>query len=422
MAPEETPMTSDDRMIFRSAEIISVGTELLVGQIVDTNAHFLSEQLSQIGLSTYRHVVVGDNTERLEQAIRHALTDNDLVITTGGLGPTEDDITALVAARVAGVSLVSNRDITDRLESRGRYVSPGYPLIPEGSRYFHNDNGTAPGSLTFFTLNRSQKAILMLPGPPDEMEPMFLRYVRPVLEMHSAAKFVHRYVRLTGIGESRSEDMIRDLIDSQDEVTIAPYANPGEVVFRVSQRLESGDDDKTDEAVEAIVERVGEFVFEIGQRTLNEVVLDMLVSRGETCAFAESCTGGMLASSLASIPGASKALLGGFITYNDEMKQSLLGVPRDILEGEGAVSEECVRAMADHCRLRTGADYALAVSGFAGPSGGTEDTPVGTVYIALSKCSGLTVKRFFFRGDRERVMRQSVVAALNLLRRGMIDG
>jgi molybdenum cofactor synthesis domain-containing protein len=161
MAPEETPMTSDDRMIFRSAEIISVGTELLVGQIVDTNAHFLSEQLSQIGLSTYRHVVVGDNTERLEQAIRHALTDNDLVITTGGLGPTEDDITALVAARVAGVSLVSNRDITDRLESRGRYVSPGYPLIPEGSRYFHNDNGTAPGSLTFFTLDGSQKAILM---------------------------------------------------------------------------------------------------------------------------------------------------------------------------------------------------------------------------------------------------------------------
>ena len=168
-------MTSDDRMIFRSAEIISVGTELLIGQIVDTNAQFLSEQLSQIGLSTYRHVVVGDNVERLEQAIKNALRDNDLVITTGGLGPTEDDITACVVAHIAGVSLVSDRDITDRLESRGRYVPPGYPLIPEGSRYFHNDNGTAPGSLTFFTVNGSQKAILMLPGPPDEMEPMFLR-------------------------------------------------------------------------------------------------------------------------------------------------------------------------------------------------------------------------------------------------------
>lgn len=421
-APGEIPMPSDDRLIFRSAEIISVGTELLVGQIVDTNAHFLSAQLSEIGLSTYRHVVVGDNFGRLEQAIRHALQDNDLVITTGGLGPTEDDITSIVTARIAGVKLVSNSDILIRLESRGRQMPPGYPLIPAGSHFFHNDTGSAPGSLTFFSIDGLPKAILMLPGPPGEMEPMFLRYVRPFLEMHSAAKFVHRYIRLTGIGESKCEKRIRDLIDSQNEVTIATYANTGEVIIRVSQRLESGDDDHTEAVVKEIVERLGEFVFEVGPRNLAEVVLDMLVARGETCACAESCTGGMLASSLATIPGASEALLGGYITYTDEMKRSLLGVPADILEGDGAVSEACVRAMAVHCRLQTGADYALAVSGFAGPSGGTADAPIGTVFVALAQNSGLTVERLSLRGDRESVMKRSVAAALNLLRKGMMNG
>lgn len=415
-------MTSDVRMIFRSAEIISVGTELLVGQIVDTNAHFLSGQLTEIGLSTYRHVVVGDNVDRIDRAIRDALHENDLVITTGGLGPTEDDVTASVVSRIAGVPLVLNSDVKRRLESLGRQTQPDYPLIPEGSRYFHNDTGTAPGSLTFFIFNGVRKAVLLLPGPPEEMEPMFLRYVRPVLEEHSITKFVHRYVRLTGIGESRSEDMIRDLIDSQDEVTIAPYAKAGEVIYRVSQRVETETDDRTDAVVAAIMERLGDFVFEVGPRSLAEVVLDMLIEREETCAFAESCSGGMLALSISSIPGASGALKGGFVTYSDEMKRNLLGVPIEVLEGEGAVSEECVRAMAEQCRLRTGADYAVAVSGFAGPTGGTDEDLVGTVYIALSRHSGISVERHFFRGERERVMRQSVAAALNLLRKGMIDG
>lgn len=415
-------MTSDDRMIFRSAEIISVGTELLVGQIVDTNARFLSAQLAEIGLSTYRHVVVGDNLERLDKAMRRAVSENDLVITTGGLGPTEDDITDVVTARLIGVPLVSNQEIKSRLDDRGRTTPPNYPLIPEGSLFFHNDTGTAPGSLTFFTFEGQQKAILMLPGPPGEMEPMFLQYVRPVLEKHSMAKFIHRYVRLTGIGESRSEKMIRDLIERQGEVTIAPYASPGEVVFRVSQRLEHGDEDKTDATVEAIIERVGEFVFEVGPRNLAEVVYDLLNVRGETCAFAESCTAGLLSSSIAAIPGASKVLRGGFVVYNDEMKRSLLGVPVDILMREGAVSAACVRVMAENCRLRTGADYAVAISGFAGPDGGTADNPVGTVYIALARCSGVFAKRFFFRGGRQRILNQSVAAALNFLRKGMIDG
>lgn len=414
-------MVSEERLIFRSAEIISVGTELLVGQIVDTNARFLSAQLSEIGLSTYRHVVVGDNFERLEQAMRRALSDNDLVITTGGLGPTDDDITADVTARIAGVPLVSNRDIERRLAKRGRGTPPGYPLIPEGCLYFHNDVGTAPGSLYFFTFKGLTKAILMLPGPPREMEPMFLKYVRPVLEKHSGAKFIHRYVRLTGIGESRSEEMIRDLIERQDEVTIAPYANPGEVIFRVSQRLEPGDEDETEAVVEAICERVGEYVFEVGPRSLSEIVLEMLIARGKTCAFAESCTAGSVAASLASIPGASEALLGGLVVYTDEMKHALLGVPLDLLESEGAVSGACVREMAENCRLRTGSDYAVAISGFAGPSGGTDKDPVGTVYIALSRASGISVKRFFFRGGRDRVVKQAVAAALNLLRKGMID-
>ncbi len=418
-------MTSEDRVVFRSAEIISVGTELLIGQIVDTNARFLSVQLSEIGISTYRHVVVGDNADRLEKALRSAVAENDLVITTGGLGPTEDDITNVVTARVAGIPLVSNKEIRDRIDDRfqgARYASLEYPLIPEGSLFFHNDNGTAPGSLTFFQHEDKTKAILMLPGPPDEMEPMFLHYVRSVLESHSPSRFVHRYVRLTGIGESRSEQAIRDLIDTQGKVTIAPYANPGEVVFRVSQRIEGDEEDLTERTVEAIKERLGEFVFEVGSRSLAEVTLDLLLARGETCAFAESCTAGLLASTITTLPGASGAFLGGFVTYSDDLKIHVLGVPSRIIETDGAVSEACAISMAERCRVLTSADYGVAITGIAGPSGGTPDKPVGTVFIALAHSQGTVAKRFQFHSDRDRIRKQSVAAALNLLRKGMIDG
>ncbi len=418
-------MDSEIRAVFHSAEIISVGTELLVGQIVDTNARFLSRQLSEIGFSTYRHVVVGDNAGRLAKELLRAVEENDLVITTGGLGPTEDDITSSVTARVAGVPLIPNQDINARINDRYRdavHATPAYPLIPEGSEYFHNDNGTAPGSLTFFSYRGKTKAILMLPGPPREMEPMFAHYVRPALEKYSEARFVHRYVRLTGIGESKSERVIRDLIDAQDRVTIAPYASPGEVVYRVSQRLEEGDEDRTDSVVAAICEKLNGYVFEIGPRTLAEVVLDLLIARGETCAFAESCTAGMLASSIGSIPGASAALLGGMITYNDDMKQALLGVPETVLLSEGAVSEACAKSMAERCRALTKATYAVSVTGIAGPSGGTDEKPVGTVFIALASEAGVTARRYQFYGDRERIRKQSAAAALNLLRKGIIDG
>ncbi|NLB51158.1 MAG: competence/damage-inducible protein A [Clostridiaceae bacterium] len=406
----------------RSAEVISVGTELLVGQTTDTNARFLSGQLTELGISTFRHTVVGDNGSRMEAAILRALQENDLVVTTGGLGPTSDDLTAEVVATIADLPLVEDPAVRQALEARypdkSRYDFSSYPRLPQGAKVFMNDQGTAPGSLVFFNQKDQQKAILMLPGPPDEMEPMFLRHVRPFLDSFSQNRFVHRYVRLFGIGESKAEEKIRDLIDHQKEVTIAPYASMSEVVIRVSQRMEPGESDRTQAVVDELRERFGQDIFEVGSRPLEQVVLDHLIAEQLTLATAESCTAGLAASTLASLPGASRVLLGGLITYSNEMKMKLLGLSRKLLTTAGPVSCPVAIAMAEGCRRRTGADLALSFTGLAGPDGGTGDLPVGTVWIACARAGGATsARKYHFPGDRERVRIRAVYTGLDLLRR-----
>ena len=406
-----------------SAEVISVGTELLLGQTLDTNACFLSRQLAELGISTYRHTVVGDNPQRLEKAIRSALAENDLVVTTGGLGPTADDVTTEVIAALAGIPLVKDGAVEDELRRRYPDRAPedfaSYPLVPQGAAVFKNEWGTAPGSFVFLQEHGNKKAILILPGPPDEMEPMFLASVRPFLENYSHYHFIHRYVRLFGIGESKAEERIKDLLENQKEVTIAPYASLKEVVIRVSQRREQGDaTDLTQALVGELEERFGSFVFEIGPRPLELVLLDLLVEKRLTIAFAESLTAGMALSTMADIPGSSASLLGGMVTYNDEMKHRLLGVPPKLLSSAGAVSCPAAIAMAEGCLARTGADLALSYTGIAGPGGGTAETPAGTVWIACARAGKTTVARkYHFTGDRFRVRTRAVYSGYDLLRR-----
>ncbi len=410
-----------------SAEVISVGTELLVGQILDTNACFLSRQLAGLGISTYRHTVVGDNPKRLETAIRAALAENDLVVTTGGLGPTADDVTAEVVAAVAGLPLVKDQAVMDELRERypdtSRYDFSSYPLVPRGAVIFKNDRGTAPASLVYLKEHDHQKAILMLPGPPDEMEPLFLAVVRPFLETLSHHRFIHRYVRLFGIGESKAEERIRDLLENQREVTLAPYASLKEVIIRVSQRLGEGDGrDLTQALVGELKDRFGPLVFETGTRPLEVVLLDLLREKGLTVAFAESCTAGMALSTLADVAGSSAVLLGGVVTYNNEMKNRLLGVSTKILSTAGAVSGPAAAAMAEGCLDRTGADLTLSFTGIAGPGGGTEAIPAGTVWIACARAGTSTVvKRFHFTGDRNRVRTRAVYTGFDLVRRLLLD-
>lgn len=409
------------------AEIISVGTELLLGQTVDTNAHFLSGHLTELGISTYRHTVVGDNVLRLEEAIRSALAENDLVILTGGLGPTADDVTAAVAARVAGVGLVQDLAVNQALDERypgGVYggFAP-YPELPEGAVALINENGTAPGSFLTLTWAGKRRALLLLPGPPQEMEPMFLSGARELLESASGYRFIHRYVRLFGLGESEAEGAVRDLIEGQGEVTVAPYASPTELVFRISQKLDrGGGEDRTGPVVEALRSRLGKYIFEIGPRRLEQVLLDLLIEKSLSCAFAESCTAGLAAASLASVPGASQALAAAFVTYQEAMKTRLLGVPQAILREEGPVSRGCALAMVEGCLERTGADLALAITGIAGPSGGREGLPVGTVWLASAgKGMATEARHYHFPGNRDRVRLRAVYTGFDLLRRRLLE-
>jgi nicotinamide-nucleotide amidase len=441
-----------NKMTIQSAEILSVGTELLLGETLDTNGFFLAGQLAELGISTYRHTVVGDNAKRIEKAITDALEHNDLVITTGGLGPTADDLSGVVAAKVAGFRLVSdpliNRRIDDRyaLRNQSRHVvCPSipkdkqnvfvvrsskshvvYPLVPEGATLFMNENGTSPGALMMFDWSLSsgeskKKAILLLPGPPNEMEPMFLREVRPVLEKITPERLIHRYVHLTGIGEPDAEAAVRDLVDQQTNPTIAVYVRDGDVSFRITQRLTGceNEEDRTETLIDVIKERLGAYIYEIGTRNLPEVVRDKLLESGATCAFAESCTGGLAASLMARVPGASDVFKGGVVTYTNAMKTDVLGVPDHLLSEEGPVSAACARAMAEGLYHLTGAVYTVSVTGFAGPAGGTIKYPVGTVFIACRSRKGTRVIERHYSGSRANIQDRAAYASIDLLYRSI---
>lgn len=405
------------------AEILSVGTELLLGQIVDTNAAYLSKSLSALGIDVFYRVTVGDNTARLADTLRRALDRADLVVTIGGLGPTQDDLTKETIAEVLGDRLVmdprSEAQIRSFFERRGIPIIPSnlkQALQPESGSPIPNPMGTAPGTL----VDRDGKMIMALPGPPGEFIPMVESFIIPYLSRKTAdspAVIESRTLRVCGIGESIAEDRIRDLL-AHTNPTIAPYAKSGEVHFRVTAKAPDREAALTmiADLERQARERLGDYVYGIDDQTLEFVVVRMLAERGLTIAAAESCTGGLISHRITNIAGSSEVFLAGAVTYSNQSKTDFLGVPAEMISKHGAVSPEVAAAMASGIADRTGADIVVAVTGIAGPGGGSDEKPVGLVYIVLRTPDGVQVTKNLFGGSREDVKLRTSQTALYLIR------
>ncbi len=408
----------------RSAEIVAVGTELLLGQTVNTNASYLAMQLAEIGIFSYYQTVVGDNPNRMRAQIEIAARRSDCVLITGGLGPTKDDISMTIAVEVAGKKLIqhepSRRALEDYFKKRGRTnVTDNnwkQTLMPEDGIVLPNSKGTAPGVILPCVFEGHKTVLILLPGPPSELQPMFKKNVRPYLEARADQKLRNQYIRMFGIGESAAEAAIQDLVDSQTNPTIASYVAGGDVMFRITQQISNENEpDLNGPVIEAIKERLSDYIFEIGQRSMAEVVVDLLRDAGRTVSFAESCTGGLLAASITDIAGSSAVFKGGIVAYDNSVKMQLLRVSEQILQSEGAVSAACAEAMATGCRDVMNTDYAVSVTGIAGPDGGTEQKPVGLVYLAIADSQGVESVELNLFGDRERIRQGAVRQAQNML-------
>lgn len=404
-------------------ELISVGTELLLGNIVNTNAAYLSEQCALLGLSMYHQSVVGDNEERLAETMRTALERSDVVILSGGLGPTKDDLTKEVAAQVMKMPLKEDEHSRKRIEeyfknSQTRVITDNnwkQAQAPEGSIVVDNDNGTAPGLI----LEKDGKAMILLPGPPNEMRPMFEKSIFPYLNKLQPELIRSCMVKICGLGESYVETQIADMIEAQTNPTIAPYAKIGEVHLRITAKASSEKEARKlmKPVVKELRNRFGDNIYTLDEKeTLAENVLKLLKEKELTLTTAESCTGGMLAARLTDIPGASEVFKQGLVTYSNKAKRKLLEVKKTTLKDFGAVSEKTAKEMAKNGAFMTGADACVAITGIAGPDGGSDEKPVGLVYIGCSLKNKITVKEFHFQGNREKVREYAVVRALTLLR------
>lgn len=408
-------------------EILSVGTELLMGQVANTDAQYISRRLSELGVNVFRHTTVGDNPARVKEALQTALSRSDLVITTGGLGPTEDDLTKEMVAEHFGLPLELHQPSMDALVDRMKRIHPDRPLtrnnlkqayFPAGCIVMPNRRGTAPGCI----VERQGKAVAVLPGPPRELKDMFEQQLEPYLLKRQEMTLSSRFFRVFGVGESNVETILLDLFHSENP-TLALYCGAAEVTARLTASGAPGEDLKPllDPVEAEIRKRLGDAVYAEGRdETMEGTVLSLLLKRHETIALAESCTGGELSEMLTSCPGASGALVEGFVTYSNEAKMRTLGVREGTLKAFGAVSEPCAREMAEGARSATGATWALSVTGIAGPDGGTPEKPVGTVYIGLAGPSGASAQRFQFLGDRAWIRTLSCQNALNTLRLALI--
>ncbi|MDO5406514.1 MAG: competence/damage-inducible protein A [Eubacteriales bacterium] len=409
-------------------ELVSVGTELLLGNIVNTNTQFLAEKCALLGLSMYHQVVVGDNHDRLAEVVETALKRSDIVILTGGLGPTEDDLTKEVCAEVLGMPLVEDPHTRERIEEYFRNsIYKEIPdnnwkqaVVPEGAIVLDNDNGTAPGLI----LEKDGKAAILLPGPPAELYPLFMKQVYPYLQNLQPEVIRSQMIKVCGMGESQVEDTLLDLIDKQSNPTIATYAKTGEVHIRVTAK--AADEEAARQLVKPVVKeiksRLGDCVYSTKENeTLEMAVVRLLDKYGLTVTTAESCTGGLLSGRIVNVPGASDVFREGFITYSNKAKRKYLDVSKSTLKKYGAVSEQTAREMATGAVFATDSDTSVAVTGIAGPDGGTEEKPVGLVYIGTYMKDTVRVEQYQFKGNRAKVREQAVVKALDLLRRSILD-
>jgi nicotinamide-nucleotide amidase len=406
-----------------NAEIIAVGSEMLTPERVDTNSLYLTGELNNLGIEVIAKCVVGDHRDRLAEAVRQALARSEIVILSGGLGPTEDDVTREAVAQALGRKLVLHPDIAEALERRfaraGRKmaeVNKRQAFVIEGAEVLPNDRGTAPGQW----LKESASVVMLLPGPPHELKSMFERECLPRLKRLAPAQAIRTVVlRVAGMSESDLDQLISPVYGKyQNPVTTILAAN-GEiqVYLRARCATESEAAALLAEVAAPIELLLGDRLYSRNGDPLEVVVGHLLRDRRATVSVAESCTGGMLGERLTSVPGSSDYFLGGCITYADAMKVELLGVPQEVLEQHGAVSQETAEAMATGARRRTGSTYALSVTGVAGPDGGSEAKPVGTVCIAIADDAGTHTEHRRFLGDRQRIRTFTVQMALDLLRR-----
>lgn len=408
------------------AEIIAVGTEMLLGDIVNTNAQFLSKELAQVGIDVYRQAVVGDNENRLLEILVEALKRSDIVITTGGLGPTKDDLTKETVCKLFNMELElhkeSEKALIKRFSKSGRKISENnYKQVyfPKEAIVLPNPNGTAPGAI----LEKNNKIIIVLPGPPKEMKPMFINSVKEFLKEKGDGVIVSKVVRALRIGESAAAEKLEDLIDNSINPTIAPYAKEEDVIFRITAKAES--EEEALRLIEPVKEKVKERLridyYAEEEETIQEVVGKLILEKGLKIATVESCTGGEIASRLISLSGISEAFLEGAITYSNKSKVKTLEVKEETLEKYGPVSEEVVKEMVIGIAKKAGVDIAIATTGIAGPHGGTDEKPVGLVYIAIYFKGEVKIYKNLFAGNRDEIRKRASISALDYVRRSLIE-
>lgn len=410
-----------------TAELIAIGTELLLGNIANTDARMISEGLSELGINVYYHTVVGDNPERVRQAVDIARTRANIIITTGGLGPTCDDLTKVALAEAFGKGLFFHEPSAQRI--RDRFLQMERPMtdnnlqqamLPEGCTVLDNDWGTAPG----VAFEADGVHVLMLPGPPRECEMMFRHRAVPYLKNLSDGVIVSRTVKTFGIGESAVEDRLRDLMNSLQNPTLAPYAKPTGTELRITAHAHTEEEAfaliaPVEERVKAIL---GDYVIGVDVNSVQEVCFNLLREKGLTLGTAESCTGGLIAKLITDLPGSSQVFNGGIVSYTNGVKAGVLGVSREMLEEFGAVSPQVAEAMARGAKEVLGCDIAVSATGVAGPDSDDRGNPVGLVYLGLAWADQCVVQEFHAgRGDRERIRRMAAGTALDMVRRHLTD-
>ena len=408
------------------AEIITVGTEILLGDILNTNCRYLSRELAAMGIEMYYQITVGDNEERLLKTLEESLNRSDIVICTGGLGPTEDDITKEVCAKYFGYELELHKPSLDAMIERFKYMNRVPTKNNEKQAYFpkeayilKNDNGTAPGCI----MEKEGKMIVVLPGPPKEMESMFENYVKPYLSKLTDDVIESEVLRIIGVGESKVENDILDIIDSQTNPTIATYAKGYECTLRITAKAKSVEEAK--ELIKPMSDemkrRFGQSLYATGETSIEEVVAKMLVENNLKIAVAESCTGGMVSASLINYPGISSVFMEGCVTYSNEAKMKSLGVKKETLDVYGAVSDKCAKEMASGVAARYNTNVGIATTGIAGPDGGTDEKPVGLVYFGIYINGKVISKKYVFNGDRQGVRERATRTILNDLRLELLN-
>lgn len=402
-----------------NCEIIAVGTEILLGDILNTNAQYLSQEISALGINMFHQCVVGDNEKRMFDTIKTAYDRSDIIIITGGLGPTDDDITKETVAKVLDVELVFHQESYDRLVEffKHRFMSPTnkkQAYVLDGATVLKNNHGTAPGCL----YENNGKIVVILPGPPYEMQPMFEDFVKPHLMKLTGEVIKSKFVRVFGLGESNAAYMLKELIDNQSNPTIAPYAKKTESFFRITAKAsnESEADKMLQSTSEEIYKILGDAVYGENEDSLQSVLVALLKENNLKISFAESCTAGLIASKIGEISGASNVLNESYVTYSNVAKHKLLGVDNIILEKFGAVSSETAMEMAKGVKDVSGADIGISVTGISGPTGGTETKPLGLTYIGVCYKDIIKAYKFIFKGDRNKNRELAACNALNIAR------